>query len=225
MRDDDELATLSSTIIKGVESRLKDLHTSMPGIIDSFDPVTQLARVQPAIKRVFKIGNADGSEMLIPEALPLLINVPVQFPRAGGFCLTFPVKQGDECLLIFSERSIDNWYTFGGVKNPGSRRFHSLSDAIAILGVSSKFNAISSFDNTNVQLKKEDGAVSITVKEDGTLELEASNTKVIGDLEVTGATVLSATVTSNGKDISDTHSHVGSPSAPTGGVSNTGTPI
>ncbi len=47
-------------------------------------------------------------------------------------------------------------------------------------------------------------------------------TTINGDLTVTGATALSATVTSNGKDISDTHTHTGSPTAPLGGVSNTG---
>ena len=41
-------------------------------------------------------------------------------------------------------------------------------------------------------------------------------------LTVTGSTTLSSTVTSGGKDISDTHTHVGSPTAPTGVQSNTG---
>ena len=45
---------------------------------------------------------------------------------------------------------------------------------------------------------------------------------ITGDLEVSGSTTLSATVTSNGKDISDTHKHIGSPTAATGPVSNTG---
>ena len=44
------LATLAANIKQGVENRLKDLHTSMPGIVESFDPLTQLASVQPAIK-------------------------------------------------------------------------------------------------------------------------------------------------------------------------------
>lgn len=49
--------------------------------------------------------------------------------------------------------------------------------------------------------------------------------KIDGDLEVIGTTTLGSTVTSNSKDISDTHSHVGSPTAPTGVISNTGAPI
>lgn len=48
---------------------------------------------------------------------------------------------------------------------------------------------------------------------------------VAGDLTVTGSTTLGSTVTSNGKDISDTHTHSGSPTAPSGPVSDTGTPV
>lgn len=48
------------------------------------------------------------------------------------------------------------------------------------------------------------------------------NVKINGNLEVVGSTTLSATVTSNGKDISDTHTHSGSPTAPTGAISDTG---
>ncbi len=46
-----------------------------------------------------------------------------------------------------------------------------------------------------------------------------------GDLTVDGDTALSPVVTSGGKDISDTHLHIGSPTAPTGSVSNTGAPL
>ena len=46
--------------------------------------------------------------------------------------------------------------------------------------------------------------------------------KITGDLEVSGSSTLSSTVTSSGKDISNTHTHVGSPTAPSGSVTPTG---
>lgn len=49
-----------------------------------------------------------------------------------------------------------------------------------------------------------------------------SNVKITGNLEVVGSTKLSSTVTSGGKDISDSHSHTGSPTAPSGAISDTG---
>lgn len=52
----------------------------------------------------------------------------------------------------------------------------------------------------------------------------AGDVVINGDLTVTGATTLSATVTSNGKDISDTHTHIGSATAPDGPQVDTGVP-
>lgn len=233
--DKPNIATLASTINKAIDSRMKDLHTSLPGIIESFDPETQLASIQPAIKRIF-ITTESETEILVPTDIPVLINVPVCFPRGGGFSLTFPVAKGDECLLVFCERSIDNWHQFGGIKEPIARRFHSFSDAVAYVGLSSLGNKIPNYNSSDIELKKDDGTSQLTIAADGTMTLKA-NTKVTvnapdaeftgnvlvqGNLEVTGETTLSDTVTSNSKDISDTHKHEGSPTAPTGAKSDTG---
>ncbi len=197
-----QLATLASNIKQGVENRLKDLHTSMPGIVESFNAATQTASIQPAIKRVFKTGDGE-IELLTATELPILINVPVQFPRGGGFSLTFPVAKGDECLLVFCERAIADWYTFGGVKAPTARRFHSLSDATAFVGLSSFVKRQLSYDDTNVQLKKDTGTVAITLLANGTIEVDA-NTKVtvtapsialVGNTAVTGTLDVSGVVT------------------------------
>lgn len=231
------IATLAENIKRGVETRLKDLHTAMPGIIESFDPETQLASIQPAVKRIFKT-REENIEVLNPTDLPLLINVPVIYPRGGGFSMTFPVKQGDECLLVFCERSIDNWHETGKVREPGAKRFHSLSDATAFVGLSSKVNKVPDYDPDNTVIKKDDNSVSITLFTDGNMKLKADtkltvespdseftgNVKILQNLEVIGDTTLSSTVTSNGKDISDTHTHSGSPTAPNGPISNTGAP-
>lgn len=170
---DEALATLSSAIMTGIESRLKDLHTSMPGIIESFNATTQTATVQPAIKRIFKT-REENEEILTPSSIPPILNVPVQFPRAGGFCMTFPVKKGDECLLVFCERSIDYWHRSGGVKNPGGKRFHHLSDAVAIVSISSVPNAIANFATDGVEIKREGGAGSIKILNDGQVEINSN---------------------------------------------------
>lgn len=166
------ISTLASTIKQGITSQLKDLHTSLPGIIQSFDAATQLATVQPAIKRVFVTREGDGdTEFLTPSNLPILINVPVVFPRGGGFSLTMPVKPGDECLVVFCERSIDNWHETGKIRVPGARRFHSLSDATAFVGLSSIPNKIPNYDPNNMEIKKDDGSVSIKLLDNGDLEI------------------------------------------------------
>lgn len=166
------LSTLASNIKQGIEARLKELHTAMPGIVETFDAEKQLATIQPAIRRIFVTRDGD-KEILVPSDLPILINVPVIFPRGGGFSLTFPVKKGDECLLIFCERSIDNWHETGKVKVPGARRFHSLSDATAFVGLSSIPNKVPNYDPTNTEIKKDDGTVSIKLKDNSDLDVLA----------------------------------------------------
>lgn len=198
------IATLASVINKGVENRLKDLHTAMPGIIETFDPVTQTASVQPAIMRIFSTD--DGEKVITtPAALPLLINVPVQYPRGGGFSLTFPVSPGDECLLVFSERALDSWHQFGGVQRPSQRRFHHLSDATAFVGLSSAPRKIGSYNANSVELRNDAGdqfiqlqpGKNINVVTPADINATCANTTVTASGSIT-ANCASATVNASG---------------------------
>lgn len=161
-RDQQLTATQEEAHSAQIESRLKNLHTCMPGIIAAFDPVTQTASVQPAIKRIF---TEKGS-----VNLPLCVDVPVQFPGGGGFFLTFPVAAGDECILYFSERCIDFWHVNGGTQLPAEYRLHDLSDAIAAVGLNSQPNKISAFSDTDTELRNRARTVRVTMKPDGTIE-------------------------------------------------------
>ncbi len=197
----DKTPTLSSTIRLGVDSRIKELHTSLPGVIVDFDPDKQTAGVQLSIKRIIK--SDDGMDISTYEIdIPKLINIPIIFPRGGGFSLTFPVKPGDECLVNFCERSIDRWHEFSGNQKPGARRFHSFSDAVAFVGLSSKPNKIPSFDPDNVQMKADSGDSQITVLGDGTMELKAVTkvtidtplTEITGDVNIMGNAQIDGTL-------------------------------
>lgn len=168
------IATLASNIKQGIEAKLKDLHTSTPGIIQAVDYEKQLLTVQPAVRRVF-ITRDGNTEILAPQDLPVLINVPMIFPRGGGFSLTFPVAAGDECLLVFCERSIDNWHNTGKIKQPIAKRFHSLSDAVALVGLSSIPNKIPNYNTTDVELKKDDNSAIIRIKADTGIRMENTN--------------------------------------------------
>jgi hypothetical protein len=85
------------------------------------------------------------------------VDVPVIFPRGGGCTLTFPVKAGDECLLIFADRCIDFWWQNGGVQKPVDLRMHDLSDAFAIVGPQSQAHKISGISTSAAQLRTDDG--------------------------------------------------------------------
>lgn len=148
-RDEELSATAEDAATVGARALLLDTHTCLPGIIVSFNAATQTAQVQPAIRTIFMDTGAVD--------LPVLVDVPVQFPRGGGFVLTFPVAKGDECLLVFSERAIDFWWERGGIQLPSEYRLHDLSDAFAIMGVSSRPKMVTNFNTTATELRSLDG--------------------------------------------------------------------
>lgn len=174
-------------------SVLSQLRVALPGIIQSFDPDTVTAIVQPALK-----GSYDGKSV----PLPLLVDVPVIFPRGGGCTLTFPVTAGDECLLIFGDRCIDFWWQNGGIQEPVDQRQHDLSDGFAIVGPQSQARKISGISMSGAQLRSDDGAAfvevaaghDITVTTPGKLTASATSGAEITAPEI----VLNGNVTING---------------------------
>lgn len=173
-----------------IENELTNARFAMPGIIVSFDAARQTASVQPAITENVQIGDSNREAM----NLPVLSDVPVQFPRAGGYCLTFPVKKDDECLLVFGDMCIDGWWQSGGVQDQMEKRRHDLSDAIAILGITSVPRAVKSFSTSSVMLRNEEGSTYV--------EISGADVNVVagGDLSLTCGgtlTIKGATVNIN----------------------------
>lgn len=174
-RDAQLAATPEAAFDAQIDGRLKQLHTCIPGIIASFDPAKQTASVQPAIKRIF---NEQGA-----VNLPLCVDVPVAFPGGGDFFLTFPVKAGDECILLFSERAIDLWYQGGGTQEPSEYRLHDLSDGLAIVGLNSQPRKIPSFNSTDTEFRNRTGTTKVQIKPDGTIKTQNAT----GSTELTPA--------------------------------------
>ncbi len=111
---------------------LEDLHTAMPGIVESYDPGTRTASIVPAMKKKFKT----GQEL----AMPVIHGVPVEFSASKNASVSFPLEKGDEGLLIFSERSIDQWMESGQAEAPEDTRRFSLDDAYFSPGFFSRKN-------------------------------------------------------------------------------------
>ncbi len=129
----------------------------MPGIIQSFSAGAITATVQLAIKGI--VHAPDGTAQFVN--MPLLVDVPVHFPRGGGCTLTFPVAKGDECLVVFAARCIDGWWQSGGVQAPMDPRIHDLSDGFAFVGFFSQATKIGGISTASTQLRSNDGATYI----------------------------------------------------------------
>jgi hypothetical protein len=177
---DDEDAALNAAL----DALRSDLHTHIPGIIDSYNQSAQTVTVYPAIMRVFRDKG--------PVALPKLVDVPIGFPGGGDFALTFPVKRGDECLLHFSEKCIDSWWERGGVQPPACYRTHDLSDAFAELGYRSKPRAISDASTSAVELRSLSNASKVSIDDGGNVVVNATGSVTVsasGNANVSGGLV------------------------------------
>lgn len=97
--------------------------------------------------------NATGQyvEKLVPY--PLMVDCPAIFLGGGPGALTFPVAVGDECLVLFNDRDINNWFAGQNTVAPLTGRLHSFSDGIILVGLRSLANALAGYDATRPSLR------------------------------------------------------------------------
>jgi hypothetical protein len=146
--------------------------TALPGVIKQFPAASGLgpmiADIQPTVNG--RVLTQAGTFQAL--TMPVLLDCPLLFQGGGGALMTFPVKAGDECLVIFASRCIDAWWQqgflppLGGQPNPAMNppdlRMHHLSDGFALVGVRSLPKSYP-IDPSNVQIKSDDGLASISL--------------------------------------------------------------
>lgn len=206
-----------TSIMAAIDGRFSRAWTALPGIIQSVDFVKMTVSVQPAIRG--QITNEAGVQIEVD--LPLLVDVPIVFPSAGGFSLTLPVAQHDEVLVVFSSRCIDAWWQSGGVQKAMEARMHDLSDGFAIPGISSQPNTIPNINTTEAQLRTFDGLTYLAITPTGMIKMVAdSGVEVQGNLIVTGGVEVAGDVIGNSETIPISlvgHTHTSAtPGNPTG---------
>jgi len=148
--------TIAELLKAAVDQGLADTHVALPGLVVKYNAGTQRADVKPTVQLPYI--NDDGSEGV--DVLPVIPEVPVLWPRAGGFFMHLPLAVGDTVLLLICERSIDEWnLTTGKVDtNPKDFRKHDLSDAIAIPGLATVPSALKEILSGAAVFGKEKGA-------------------------------------------------------------------
>lgn len=201
--------------------------TSAPAKVLSYDAAKQTVSVQLTTKSFIK--KPDGSQEAVD--VPPLVDLPVQFPGGGGQTMTFPIKPGDEGLVIFSSRSPDSWQQSGGEKGgqvPTDSSNNSLSGGFFLPGFRSNPRALSNVSESETQIRSDDGNTKIGLSGDGgvnvntdksvavsaaagvTMTGAAAGIDISGEIRVTGDIIL------NGISLKS-HKHTGV--VPGGGTS------
>ena len=151
------------------------------GTIVSFDSSDQTASIQLSIKSIESI-NPDGTRIL--KDRPLLEKCPCVVLSGGDSYLTFPIKPGDSCIVLFNDRQIDNWFSSGDGSAPDTvLRKHDLSDGLAIVGIRNLLSKITDYLEDGLRLKFDDSSkIDLT---SGKIESTASDFVQNGNMEVT----------------------------------------
>lgn len=131
------------------------VRTIVPVFVKIYDDVRNVATVSLIRQPLDERGR--------PIIAPTLIDLPVAWPRGGGWIYRGFLQPGDLCLLLVSDRELaPQLLGPTGIPLPGStRRMHDLSDGIVIpLGLSTATNPITPSAGVPL-IGREDGSVAI----------------------------------------------------------------
>lgn len=140
INDNKTFAQFAEAIMKNISMAMNCVKI---GRIESFDKTEQTASVQI----LHRMDSNYNLELDKSVDYPLLCKVPVVVLQGGGANITFPISAGDQCLVLFCDYMIDNWWVSGDVSSSDFPRKHDLSDAIAIVGLSALPNAIKDYSD------------------------------------------------------------------------------
>ena len=168
---DSSYAKLTTALEFWRDQTLKEVNTSMPGLIVEYDSATKRAKVQPAVLLV----TTDLKEHVRPP----IVDVPVLHPSGGGYVVHLPLKKDDPVMLLFSERGISQFKETYRVSAPDDGAVLSMRDAVAIPGFGAQEIAPAT---DGLCAQTEDGADyfsikpgDITVKSTGTVTLRGAS--------------------------------------------------
>lgn len=94
-----------------------------------------------------------------------LLDCPLIVLGGGATSISFPVKAGDQCLILFNDRDMSNWQQqANGFAGPvATPRLHSFTDAIALVG----FIKVSNYDPDHALLSNGNAEVGVPATTSG----------------------------------------------------------
>lgn len=106
-----------------------EINVCLPAVVEKYDEDTGRITARPAVRYNWILEDTDER---VTQRFPAIPNVPVAFPRWGDFGITAPLAPGDHVLLVFADRSIDEYVATGSEDStPQDVRRFDLTDAVA----------------------------------------------------------------------------------------------
>jgi hypothetical protein len=178
---------------------MEDYNFNFPGRIVEFAADTQLATVRICVERNHSSSDVTGETIV----RGLLQDVPVHTPSGGGWSITMPIKEGDTCIIFFSQVGYDHWLyedsdeagTFAGNPMYWTKRKFSLQDGYALVGLNTIPRAIASYSDVHSQWRNLDATQLISLNEDGSIGVDSTTKVIVTAPEVEVVATTSVTLT------------------------------
>lgn len=135
---------LTDAVFSMRDEIFRSLNCVRIGRIQSFDATKKTAEVQILTKRVLPNGNI--------VSYPPLVDCPVFTLQGGGAAIEMPIAQGDQCIVLFSDRNIDAWYQNGSEAAPYNSRCHDISDGIVLIGINALTSTLEDYSATELKI-------------------------------------------------------------------------
>lgn len=137
-----------------VSDALDAISTGMPALVTRYDASRQCCDAQPLVQRIYP--DEYGNRVAATE--PVVVAVPVVYPRSAAGGLEFPLAPGDVVLLVTCSRSIQTWWRSAGPNAPTDPELessHELGHCVAIPCARRMRDVSVDFDVTSVVLRGE----------------------------------------------------------------------
>ncbi len=179
-----------------------ELNCHAIGQIQSFDSTKQTATATIVYKKAFFLPNATGNYEQKLVDYPILLDCPVVCLGGGNGALTFPIEADDECVVLFNDRDIDNWFAGASGGATATPRLHSFSDGIILVGIRSLANALVNYNADATELRSKDGLNKFSITDDEVSFQKGENKVTVDDEKATivlGSSGVTVEVTTEGK--------------------------
>lgn len=183
-----DLTLMLDSAFAGLQS---NLWTALPAQYVGPGAEVGTANVQPTIQGRFLQQNGETWGPWVN--LPVCPDCPISWPGGKRGRLVWPLVAGDEGLLVFSSRAIDNWWLQGGPQ-PSSMpgRMHDLSDGIFFPGIFSQPNKpAADTPPANMRLTSDDGLTYVELDDVGKIisVVAPGGIALVGPLTINGHVV------------------------------------
>lgn len=142
---------------------INQLRVAFIARVTKWDPVKQTIDADPVVTEPTYTPDGKVSNILWPSVK----DVPVCTFGFGAWYLTMPIKVGCTVLVVCTDLGLRDWYKRDQSANNPERDYHSLNNAVAIVGINSSLKSIPDYFTSGPEIRNIDGKLSIQVSEEG----------------------------------------------------------